>query len=243
MEQKVIGKNIAKFRKELGLKIVVWDHTLEQGGKVRAKELATDYSHTRPNGESYRKAWTSYITHKDFTGSIGPAAVYGENINRGFTNIPDWWSTINAFKNSKGHRGLMTMGFKDDVDQNEGSVFMGDSTDEGIYMFTGKKGDICRNTGSICCVSYQKNKDSSIYYNYSIGSINKVYTVNGKLFEGFKGDLLRDGKYVFGQLVPRHEIYPGYIYDTDEDVSIEDTTVTEEETTTLSEEETSINTN
>lgn len=50
------------------------DAALEAAARVRAKELAESFSHTRPNGSSFRTAYPGYVTK--------------EVISRGYRQIP-----------------------------------------------------------------------------------------------------------------------------------------------------------
>lgn len=74
------------------------DPQLEQTAKVRAKEIAQKFSHTRPNGTSCFTAYPSGLTAK------------GENIAAGQTSAKevteDWMETNNRYS-GQGHRRNM----------------------------------------------------------------------------------------------------------------------------------------
>jgi len=68
------------------------DATLSAAADVRAKEVLTRFSHTRPNGTS------CFTVLREFNISYN---VCGENIAKGFS---DARSVVNAWMNSSGHR-------------------------------------------------------------------------------------------------------------------------------------------
>lgn len=74
------------------------DPQLEQTAKVRAKEIAQKFSHTRPNGQSCFTTYPSDLTAK------------GENITAGQTSAKevteDWMETNNRYS-GQGHRRNM----------------------------------------------------------------------------------------------------------------------------------------
>lgn len=80
------------------LKPLKRDPQLEQTAKVRAKEIAQKFSHTRPNGTSCFTAYPSGLTAK------------GENIAAGQTSAKevteDWMETNNHYS-GQGHRRNM----------------------------------------------------------------------------------------------------------------------------------------
>ena len=70
---------------------------LEETAKVRAKEIATKFSHTRPNGQS---CFTAYPQ----------MSAYGENIAAGQTSVEQVmksWKEENESYNNQGHRRNM----------------------------------------------------------------------------------------------------------------------------------------
>ena len=79
-------------RAKVGISPVTLDTTLSKAAQVRAKEIVTQFSHTRPNGSSFSTA----ITEQGFSfrGS-------GENIAYG-QKTPQ--AVMNAWMNSDGHR-------------------------------------------------------------------------------------------------------------------------------------------
>ena len=72
-------------RKSAGVGNVSWSSSLESAAKTRAKELATSYSHTRPNGSAF------YTVNSN---------VYAENIANGYGSAN---SVHNAWVGSSGH--------------------------------------------------------------------------------------------------------------------------------------------
>ena len=72
-------------RKSAGVGNVSWSSILESAAKTRAKELATSYSHTRPNGGAF------YTVNSN---------VYAENIANGYGSVN---SVHDAWVNSPGH--------------------------------------------------------------------------------------------------------------------------------------------
>ena len=86
---KAMIKPVNKLRKENGVMEVFWDKTLEKGCLIRAEELITKFSHTRPNGTSYS---TAYVT-----------GTKGENIATAYEtkDAYGWWLQ------SPGHKRLM----------------------------------------------------------------------------------------------------------------------------------------
>lgn len=72
-------------RKSAEVENVSWSSSLESAAKTRAKELATSYSHTRPDGSAF------YTVNSN---------VYAENIAYGYTSVN---SVHNAWVGSSGH--------------------------------------------------------------------------------------------------------------------------------------------
>jgi len=71
---------------------------LEATAKVRAKEIATKFSHTRPNGKSCFTAYPSGMNYR------------GENIAYGYTtskSVTEAWKETNCNYNGQGHRRNM----------------------------------------------------------------------------------------------------------------------------------------
>ena len=74
-------------RQKAGLAPLTWSTDMYNASNVRAEELSTLFSHTRPDGT------------KCFTAA--PDIMYGENIAMGYTSAQ---SVINGWMNSPGHR-------------------------------------------------------------------------------------------------------------------------------------------
>lgn len=81
-----------------GLDSLKWDQNLETVCSVRAKECATKFSHTRPNG----KAWNS----------VNSKIQGGENLAFGFDTASD---CVDAWMNSPTHRDNILYGEFDKV--------------------------------------------------------------------------------------------------------------------------------
>lgn len=86
---------VNEYRINNGLSALTWNDTLYENCKVRAEEISTSFSHTRPNGESCFTA---------FTVSYSAA---GENIASGYTTAQ---SVTNGWWNSEGHKANMLSG-------------------------------------------------------------------------------------------------------------------------------------
>ncbi len=74
-------------REAAGLSSLTWDSNLETTSSVRAKECASSFSHTRPNGS----AWYT----------VNSAIMGGENLAYGFNDAS---SALSAWMNSPTHR-------------------------------------------------------------------------------------------------------------------------------------------
>ena len=77
---------INQYRASVGLGTVTWSTNLYEGAKVRSREIATSFSHTRPNGESYRQLLGNNTA---------------ENIAGGSSTAVE---VFNRWMNSEGHR-------------------------------------------------------------------------------------------------------------------------------------------
>ena len=80
------------------LKPLVWDSDLEKTAKIRAKEIATLFSHTRPDGSD---CWEVYPDN---------LLTYGENIALGQEScreVIEVWKETNYHYNDQGHRRNM----------------------------------------------------------------------------------------------------------------------------------------
>ena len=73
-------------RAEAGLPALIWDEELEVCAQVRATEIQTKFSHTRPNGSDW------YTVNSDL--------MWGENLAKGYKNAS---SLVNAWMNSPSH--------------------------------------------------------------------------------------------------------------------------------------------
>ncbi|MCH5274435.1 MAG: hypothetical protein J1E65_01255 [Lachnospiraceae bacterium] len=74
------------YRIAYGLPELVWDDQLEACAQVRANELATLFSHTRPNGSDW------YTVNSDL--------MWGENLAKGYTNAS---KLVEGWMNSPTH--------------------------------------------------------------------------------------------------------------------------------------------
>lgn len=83
-------------RKAIGLPELVWDYELAAAAEVRAKEIATVFSHTRPDGSEW---WTT-----------NEKAVYGENLAKGYHSAED---AMKAWMASPEHKdNILYPGYK-----------------------------------------------------------------------------------------------------------------------------------
>lgn len=185
---------VNELRRSEKQKIAVWSHPLEDGTKVRAREIATKYDHVRPDGNSYRWAF-DYIKHENLVpGCICTGGVLGENIDKGYTIDISWESSFYDWCNSGGHWSQFMYDTEDDIG-GEGTLVSTDDNDIS-YELNMKNEDIIRDTMGICAAQYQKNKSGSRCYVYEVGMVNKTYSVYNKPYEGFKGSYIRNGKYL-----------------------------------------------
>ena len=81
-----------EYRARAGAPMLVRSAELDRAAAVRAQEIATHFSHTRPDGRS----WSSISS-----------AAFGENIARGHRNAE---KAVLAWMNSAGHRANMLRG-------------------------------------------------------------------------------------------------------------------------------------
>ena len=82
-------------RASAGLGALQWDDTMASCAMVRAMELPSLFSHTRPNGQDWY--------------TVAPNVMYGENLAYGFSS-PE--SAVNAWMNSPAHKAnIMTPNF------------------------------------------------------------------------------------------------------------------------------------
>jgi uncharacterized protein YkwD len=191
-----------KIRIKKGRKIFVWDHTLEKGAKIRAKELATSFSHTRPDGTDCSTAWlSSKIYDKDgITGQPTQVSISGENVSSDFGgNQICWQKIVDGYLSSPGHSCEVLEKCADYVTKagEEANVYA--TSDEGEkYVLQYKKGDIIRYTGGLCCVSYRPYSGGPFYYEYARSSVESLYSYNGKLIKNNYGENIRNGKVIYG---------------------------------------------
>ena len=83
---------VNQLRSSLGLGQLTWDDSLTASADVRAQEIVTSFSHTRPDGSSC------------FTAFPGDRYSYGENIAAGQTSASQ---VYNDWYNSPGHYANM----------------------------------------------------------------------------------------------------------------------------------------
>lgn len=78
---------INSYRQENGLDILIWDDTLYEYAKIRASEASIKWSHTRPDGTSWK--------------GMDPGTFQGENLAKGYDTAQD---AVNAWMDSQGHK-------------------------------------------------------------------------------------------------------------------------------------------
>lgn len=78
---------INSYRQENRLDILIWDDTLYEYAKIRAREASQCWSHMRPNGTSWK--------------SMDPGIFQGENLAKGYDTAQD---AVNAWMDSQGHK-------------------------------------------------------------------------------------------------------------------------------------------
>ena len=78
---------INNYRQENGLDILTWDDTLYEYAKIRAREASQCWSHTRPDGTSWKE--------------MDPVIFQGENLAKGYDTAQD---AVNAWIASQGHK-------------------------------------------------------------------------------------------------------------------------------------------
>ncbi len=83
------------LRQEQGMKTLDWDDSLELAAAVRASEIVSTFSHTRPNGNPW---WT-----------VNSDLMWGENLAKGFSTTE---GAVNGWMNSPSHKAnVMDAGF------------------------------------------------------------------------------------------------------------------------------------
>ena len=94
-ECKTMFNELNKFRKENGKKVLSYSNSLESYAKIRAKEIAKSFSHTRPGGGTI----------------LDVSSIYGENI--GLASLKNSNLMLDKFINSTEHRkNLLNENFK-----------------------------------------------------------------------------------------------------------------------------------
>lgn len=82
-----VVKLVNEVRSSYGLTLLTIDNDLAEAAKIRAKEIVTNFSHTRPNGTT----WDT-VSSK----------AYGENLGKGYNSNPE--RIVDAWMDSTGHR-------------------------------------------------------------------------------------------------------------------------------------------
>ena len=78
---------VNEYRKENGLDILTWDDKLYEYANIRAREASQCWSHTRPDGTSWKE--------------MDPDIFQGENLAKGYDTAQD---AVNAWIASQGHK-------------------------------------------------------------------------------------------------------------------------------------------
>ena len=78
---------INQYRQENRLDVLAWDDTLYEYAKIRAAEASIKWSHTRPDGTSWKE--------------MDPGTFQGENLAKGYDTAQD---AVNAWIASQGHK-------------------------------------------------------------------------------------------------------------------------------------------
>lgn len=78
---------VNQYRRENGLDILIWDNTLYEYANIRAVEASQCWSHTRPDGTSWKE--------------IDPNTFQGENLAKGYDTAQD---AVSAWIASQGHK-------------------------------------------------------------------------------------------------------------------------------------------
>lgn len=133
-------------RKKRGLEPFTWSKALEKGTLIRAKELATLFSHTRPNGEYCDSAF-------DYCGGQWQEICADDSQNEWlYGRNPE--GVLEAFLASDGHRGTIIV-----KNYRYASIVEKDTTyysENGDIVY--KKGDIypgCHSNYEMCCAVYE----------------------------------------------------------------------------------------
>lgn len=87
---------VNQMRAEIGLEELSWNDELAAAADIRAKEIQTSFSHTRPDGSSW---WT-----------VNSEVIYGENLAKGYQSAE---SVMEAWMASSEHKdNILYSGFK-----------------------------------------------------------------------------------------------------------------------------------
>lgn len=78
---------INNYRQENGLDILTWDNKLYEYANIRAREASQCWSHTRPDGTSWKE--------------MNPVIFQGENLAKGYDTAQD---AVSAWIASQGHK-------------------------------------------------------------------------------------------------------------------------------------------
>ena len=112
----ITRSNGSRYQLPQALSPYVWDSGLEKVAKLRAKEIAQSFSHTRPNGQSCFTAYTEL-------GVSTPTQ--GENIAMGYTSVESvmaGWAEANQPYSGQGHRRNMLGGVYETASGSVGTI-------------------------------------------------------------------------------------------------------------------------
>jgi uncharacterized protein YkwD len=98
-EAKASFDRLNEYRAQAGLSALTWNDTLYQGALIRAQELASNMSHTRPNGSSCSTIFTEIGATSDIS-----TIWWGENAARCTSSGTE---TMDGWYASEGHRENM----------------------------------------------------------------------------------------------------------------------------------------
>ncbi len=177
---KVVLDKVNEEREKIGAEKLVMNNTLLECAMQRAGEIATYFSHTRPNGTSFSVLNDLYVS---------------ENIAAGFGNPV---SVMNGWMNSSGHRANILKSSHKSI--GVGCVFHNGSwywvqafgTNESQEtlktgtQYVDQKIDILPENISLCCNRIEVDyTDPDIYQEIDVESINQIFEYS-KYPEGFK---------------------------------------------------------
>lgn len=196
--------NMIRKEKKRNEKIYLWNHFLEQGAIVRAKEMENapkrkngkiDH-HVRPDGTGFRSAF-GYGYTKLSCGRIYSGICADENIGIGLENL-DWLGIMNKFMNSDGHAAVVTGLSLDDCNSSNEPIHL--AYGDGYYRDL-LPGEVERDCLGMCAVTYSKfgyRKAGFIYYDYVVGDVTGVYRTNDKINDNWIGELITTDGYYLG---------------------------------------------